>query len=99
MKDQHATELAEAVGPGTCLGSCARKKAIDSKRVSLFSACTPSFPEKKIRGDRVEGLMSVTGCYASCRATTRMESLPKLRGTRAWIVVPRLSWELTEKLP
>jgi hypothetical protein len=37
--------------------------------------------------------------YASCRATTRMESLPKLRGTRAWIVVPRLGWVLTEKLP
>ena len=36
MKDQHATELAETVGPGSCLGTCARKKATDQTSESLL---------------------------------------------------------------
>src|SRR5258705_5121298 len=37
--------------------------------------------------------------YDSCRPATRMESLSILRGTRAWIVVPRLGCESMKKLP
>jgi hypothetical protein len=42
MKDQHATELAETVGPGVVLGLALERKRL-IKRVNLFWWCAPRF--------------------------------------------------------
>lgn len=59
VKDQHATELAETVGPEVVLGLARERKRLIQGSESL-GACAPSLLGKKTRGHRVKG-MSVTG--------------------------------------